>query len=944
MPTIILLLGLSLLSAFPAGIDQPKVLDPRLTLELFAAEPDIVTPTGIIVEPSGRVLAIESNTHFRPKGYKGPTTDRIRAFEDTDHDGKADRIATVFEGTSMTMGLAVHPSGALYVAARYEVFRLKRNDDGTYGGRAQIARLDTPGDYPHNGLSGFAIDFAGNLYFGLGENLGAPYKLIGSDGTTLAGGGEGGNVYRCDPDGKGLTRVATGFWNPFHLAIDAFGRLFAVDNDPDSRPPCRLLHVVDAGDYGYRFRNGRRGLHPFTAWNGELPGTLPMAAGTGEAPSGIVAYESDNLPDDYVGNILGTSWGDHRIERFRLNERGASLRSTAEPIVTGGENFRPVGIALAPDGSLFISDWVDKSYEVHGKGRIWHLRATKPSARKTPTDDADAITHKDRGIREAAARRLAAAGAAGAKDLAKVLESSPSIRARAVVLQALASTGAPAASSALTDGFAEIRALAVRLLSKDQLSRLEAIASKDPSPSVRAEALRRLSRPEDRTLLLRVLEDPDPFLALAACEGLKACTTSSDLLALAQQGPPARRLGILLLLRESTDPAARTAIPALLDDPDPAIRFATIQWVGEQRLGQFRSRVAKNLTSGSITRPIFEATLASLQLFDDGRRFGAQEFSGEELVASMLRTPGAFPLVRRRCLRSLRPDHPDLTLARLTGFLGDGDPELALEAVRTLRENPDPGRTAVLQGLAKSATAAPALRAEAIVGLSGDEPATRDLLASIVTDPQSDPVVQRESLRSLTGSSLTANQRERILRLADGQSSTAEIARRILEPTAARPSVSSEELQGWLKKLEGPGDPAEGQRIFFHPKGPGCYRCHAVDGRGGLIGPDLTTTARTLTPERLVESIVRPGKEVAPQFVQWTIAKTDGTVLTGQLLRDEPDGTQIYANSRGETFSVKPSDVDDRRASSGSIMPDNLPTTMTAQEFRDLLAFLRKPD
>ena len=107
------------------------------------------------------------------------------------------------------------------------------------------------------------------------------------------------------------------------MAFDAFGRLFAVDNDPDSRPPCRLLHIVDGGDYGYRFRNGRKGLHPFTAWNGELPGTLGMVAGTGEAPCGVVAYESENLSPDYRGTLLVTSWGDHRIEQFRLEpQRG----------------------------------------------------------------------------------------------------------------------------------------------------------------------------------------------------------------------------------------------------------------------------------------------------------------------------------------------------------------------------------------------------------------------------------------------------------------------------------------------------------------------------------------------------------------------------------------------------------------------------------------------
>ena len=234
--------------------------------------------------------------------------------------------------------------------------------------RTPIAHLETDGNYPHNGLSGFAFDFDGNVYFGMGENLGSSFKLVGSDGSSVTG-QEGGHIFRCAPDGSGLVRWATGFWNPFHLAFDVYGQLFAVDNDPDSLPPCRLLHIVEGGNYGFRYRNGRKGLHPFTAWNGELPGTLPMVAGTGEAPSGIVVYESDQLPAEYRGDLLVTSWGDHRIERFHLTPRGASYGATLKPLITGGENFRPVGIATAPDGSLYISDWVDKSYPCTARGR-----------------------------------------------------------------------------------------------------------------------------------------------------------------------------------------------------------------------------------------------------------------------------------------------------------------------------------------------------------------------------------------------------------------------------------------------------------------------------------------------------------------------------------------------------------------------------------------------
>src|SRR4029077_9408754 len=61
-------------------------------------------------------------------------------------------------------------------------------------------------------------------------------------------------------------------------------------------------------------------------------------------------------------------------ERFKLTPKGASFTSQSETIARGDEEFRPVGMVIAPDGSLYISDWVDKSYPVHGKGRIWRLR------------------------------------------------------------------------------------------------------------------------------------------------------------------------------------------------------------------------------------------------------------------------------------------------------------------------------------------------------------------------------------------------------------------------------------------------------------------------------------------------------------------------------------------------------------------------------------------
>ena len=75
-------------------------------------------------------------------------------------------------------------------------------------------------------------------------------------------------MFRCTVDGKKLEQVARGFWNPFGVCVDKWGRIFAVDNDPGNSPPCRLLHVVQNGDYGYRYKYGRTGIHPFLAWDG----------------------------------------------------------------------------------------------------------------------------------------------------------------------------------------------------------------------------------------------------------------------------------------------------------------------------------------------------------------------------------------------------------------------------------------------------------------------------------------------------------------------------------------------------------------------------------------------------------------------------------------------------------------------------------------------------
>ena len=823
------------------------------------------------------------------------------------------------------MNLGVSSDGTVFLATRWAVYSLEDRDgdgqaDGTKGGKIPppIVKLETRGDYPHNGLSGFAFDVLGWVYFGLGENLGADYRLVGADGITLTGGGEGGSIFRCRPDGTKLERFATGFWNPFHLAFDRFDRLFAVDNDPDSRPPCRLLHIVEGGDYGYRFRNGRKGLHPFTAWNGELPGTLGMVAGTGEAPSGIVSYEADNLPDDYRGTLLVTSWGDHRIERFDPKPRGASFQATMKPVVVGGDDFRPVGIAVATDGTLYISDWVDKQYTLHGKGRIWRLRNAGPNVHGGPSPQITDL-------------RVA-------RDESERLAEQASLAERLGWKNDLIANFVHSKSDA-------VRAMAVRSIPADRLE-LKGIALKDASPLVRAEAMRRLADPAAKDLLLKALESDDPFIQQGARLGLRKSIGMSELVVIAGSRDlnPSQRLGLLLILRDLDSPDARKLLPKFLADTEPSIRFAAIQWVGEHRLESYRPQLMEALSSTAATRVLFEGTLAALDRLDVKRKNPLDELAGEDYIVTLLRDSKTPPTVISRALRMLRPDHPALTLTLLKRLLDSSDQTVRLEAVRSLSQSLLPDRFELLANLAFDEKSYESIRAEALVGLADNashQSAPLRLLAASKT-----PMLKQEALRTLRGAALSAKDIANLRESSRGDDAALALIDWLATGGTAphltkdQKSTGVIDLDAWIDRLRGPADQSAGERIFFHPKGPGCYRCHQVDGRGGRVGPDLSTLAASTDRRRLVESIVVPSREIAPQFVPWSVATTDGNVINGILLEQSPDGTMIFADSQGRRISIKSADIAERKPQTTSIMPEDLVTTMTIQEFRDLLAFL----
>ena len=230
-------------------------------------------------------------------------------------------------------------------------------------------------------------------------------------------------------------------------------------------------------------------------------------------------------------------------------------------------------------------------------------------------------------------------------------------------------------------------------------------------------------------------------------------------------------------------------------------------------------------------------------------------------------------------------------------------------------------------------------RCEAILALSPERPWDRRLLFKLIRSE-----VARSELRSTAGVAGYRLEREgnRTNQTACGtlKGPAKELAERAISKTPPSDLPKHQDVSAWMARTDGDGDPQAGERIFYHSRVAGCFRCHEFEGRGNTVGPDLSTIGKSMTRERLVQSLVDPSREIAPQFTSYSILKHDGELLTGIHIGDEVDGRMRYVDPKGTVFYVHPNEVEQRQPSSQSIMPEGLVDQLTQQELRDLVAFL----
>jgi len=937
--------------------DPPKVMIDGAELTLLASEPDIKTPTGVQVDDQNRIWVIENHTHVRQDDYPGPKVDRILVFEgyiDSSEEKKVTEFATDFTDG---MSLSFTRGGKVLVTTRASIIEFTDDDgDNVADSRKTLISLETEEKFPHNGMSGLTISPDGKMYFQCGENFGASYVITGSDGINFIGKErEGGSLYRSDVDGSNLERISTAIWNCFAMTFDPFGNIFAVENDPDSRPPCRLLHVVKGGNYGFQFQHGRDGLSPLTSWFGQLPGTLPMVAGVGEAPSGVLHYNLDRLGDSNNGALLVTAWGDNEIQSFKLNEKGSSFVAEKNTIVKGSRDFYPVGLAQDSRGGVITTDWASVSYAVHGKGRIWRLANPKNDEKlssleqfKKPsrTDLINLLNSPDLKIRAEAAdyifsmKRPKSLDYFNAGDLGDYGKINLIWAAQASNHESLKDL----LFQGLSEKNSQLRAAVVRTMVDERMIQGEQffieLIEKETSPYVIREAIYGLSSRGSFESVTTRLWEGDPFMQAAIIETFGKSGNVDFLLEFSKSANTEVRLASLLSLRKSGTEVAKQVIPTFLSDQSPIARITVLKWIAEDNLGDYRDDVEKSFTEAEdLSQELFDAYVVTFQYLDGKFDSDSHFMEGDEHVRRTFYKRQKFLLatvnnkrfnykIRARALSSINPAHAELGIETLKKYANEPNAGLQIEAVRTISTRvEDTAAIRLLQKIVVDTQRNINVRQEVIVGLSN----------TVSTDEESKKILQDILQKEIKNQMI----KDEISRSLERFSTDPKIGPYIKEYRTSLPSDDERSsMDFWRSIGKEKGDEIAGARTFFSNRYL-CSTCHRVNGRGGIFGPDLSKVGGNSDRNRIIESILNPDDIISPAYSGYVVASTSGDVFVGRLDKDLDSKRHlqmILAN--GERARVPYDEIKEQKILPNSLMPTALHQRMSATEFRDLIEFL----
>jgi cytochrome c oxidase cbb3-type subunit 3 len=144
------------------------------------------------------------------------------------------------------------------------------------------------------------------------------------------------------------------------------------------------------------------------------------------------------------------------------------------------------------------------------------------------------------------------------------------------------------------------------------------------------------------------------------------------------------------------------------------------------------------------------------------------------------------------------------------------------------------------------------------------------------------------------------------------------------------------------------GDPARGDKLFHGSAG--CFTCHMVQGKGGLLGPELTTVATARSYDALIESVRQPSKRLATGLIEntkefpqeyetVTVVTSDGKQYTGVALNEDNFSLQMM-DTQQHIHLFDKATLKSFQKSRESLMPVYDEKTLPPQDLSDVLAYL----
>jgi len=964
----------------PEEAAKQMTLPPGFKATLFAGEPDVRQPIAFAFDHRGRLWVAEAYT-YPIRAEEGKGKDRILVFEDEDGDGKFDKRTVFTEGLNLVSGMEVGFGGVWLGAAPYLMFiPIADGDEPKPAGPPEILLDGWAYQDTHETLNTFTWGPDGWLYGCHGvfthSKVGKP-GTPDKDRTKLNAG-----VWRLHPVTKKFELFSEGTSNPWGVDFDEKGECII-----EACVIPHLFHMVQAGRFT---RQAGSHFNPYTYddiktvadhlhWAGNkgphAGNSRSASAGGGHAHAGLLVYQGENWPEQYLGRIFMNNIHGACLNMDIPERQGSGFvgHHGPNPIEFNDVWSQIINLQTAPDGSVYMIDWYDKNQCHHNdpnghdrsNGRIFRISydgAQKPSNYPKELWTADDETllkcqflfggnDKDNWHARHARRILQERAASGklsvkvAQQVAKVslalskpLTENQSLR----VLWAEHVTGGITDEQALNylrkEGieFQFLRGWTIqsvcqkRQVSPTLLKEFVRLAAVDPSPVVRlylASALQRLPVQERWGVvegLSRHGEDATdhnlPLMVWYAAEPLVAADFQRAL-TLAENAKLPNLLGFCVRRAVALEkPEAMAAVAQTLgrvsDDSRrlEILSALSLAFKGQRHAAMPAGWEPLEASLSKSSNPEVRAQVQSLSL-----TFGSANALAALKATLMDRT--AEPAARKTAAESLLaardPGLPPLLLKLLN------DPDLQGSAVRGLAsyDNPD-----TAQAILKLYPTLPDNhKHDALITLSSRLPYARQLLASVNSGGVSRKDLTAELVRQLR------NYKDAEL--------DAEIVKAwgVVRESAADKQKEIEHYKG-IYKAGGsqPGDASRGRALFVKT----CQQCHTLFDVGGKVGPDLTGSNRG-DLDYLLQNILDPNAVIPNDYRAWNVETKDDRTISGILKQqDDKSITLVTAN---ETIVLPRNEVQSLRESQLSMMPEGLLQTFNDQEVRDLLFYLRGP-